>query len=89
MELHLRLIQTQPSVFSVAISPPKAGNRILQAGSAFVRFILMVKPSALLRQLSLGFAVALPRAPTSPKEQEWNICVNNSKKHLTKRFMGQ
>ena len=28
-----------------------------------------------------------PRAPDLSQGTEWNICVNNSKKYLTKRFM--
>lgn len=31
--------------------------------------ILTAKPSALLRRRAVGYAVALPRAPTSSKEQ--------------------
>ena len=45
--------------------------------------------SALLWRRAVGFAVALPHAPDLSQGTEWGVCVNNSKRHLTKRFMGR
>ena len=48
---------------------------------AFVRFILTAKPSALVRRLPVGFAVALP--PASPKEQDKGKCVTGGRGIVT------
>ena len=76
-------------IFAVAISLPKTGNRIKKSCPAFVCSILTTKPSALLWRRAVGFAVALPHAPDLSQGTEWGVCVNNSKRHLTKRFMGR
>ena len=74
-------------IFAARISPPKTGDRIWQPCPCFRQLhsndkTVCTTPAAVGR--FCGGSV--PR-PDLSQGTEWNICVNNSKKHLTKRFM--
>ena len=87
-------------IFAVAISPPKTENRILQPCPRFrplhsnLRHCRRENPQGRgLYYLPTKTASNRPQARFAPlflpvSRRAEKFCVNNSKKHLTKRFMG-